>query len=48
MDKSEFFGEEPRSFPSLLELFEGVPRHMGRRDLLDTVGLDFLKASDKV
>lgn len=48
MDKLEFFGEEPRRFPSLLELFEGAPRHMGRRDLLDTVGLDFLMASDKV
>lgn len=46
MEKSEFFGEEPRRFPSLLELFEGVSRQMGRRDLLDAVGLDFLKASD--
>lgn len=48
MDKSEFFGEEPRRFPSLLELFEGDPRHVGRRELLDAVGLDFLKPSDKV
>lgn len=48
MDKSDFFGEEPTCFTSLLEFFEEEDMHMGRRDLVDIVGLDFQKAFDKV
>lgn len=48
MDKSDFFGEEPTCFTSLLEFFEGVDVHMGKRDLVGRVGLDFQKALDKV
>jgi len=43
MDRSDFFGEEPKCFTSLLKFFEGVDRHMGRRDLVDVVGLDSKK-----
>jgi len=48
MKKFNCFGEEPTCSTSLLEVFDGIHMHTGRRGLVDRVGLDFQKATDKV